>query len=32
MNVIETLIQRNEAYANSHFSPELKIMPSWISM
>jgi carbonic anhydrase len=32
MNVIDTLTQRNEAFANSRFSAELKIMPSLKTM
>jgi carbonic anhydrase len=32
MNVINTLTQRNEAFANSRFSAELKIMPSLKTM
>ena len=32
MSVIETLTQRNEAFANSRFSADLKIMPSMKTM
>jgi hypothetical protein len=32
MNVIDTLTQRNEAFANSRFSAELKIRPSLKTM
>src|SRR5260221_13104163 len=32
MSVIETLTQRNEAFASSRFSAELKIMPSMKTM
>jgi carbonic anhydrase len=32
MNVIDTLTQRNEAFASSRFSAELKIIPSLKTM
>jgi carbonic anhydrase len=32
MTVIETLTQRNEAFASSRFSADLKIMPSMKTM
>jgi carbonic anhydrase len=32
MTILETLIQRNETFVNSRFSPELKIMPSMKTM
>lgn len=32
MNVLDTLIQRNEAFAGSEFSPDLKILPSMATM
>jgi carbonic anhydrase len=32
MSVIETLTQRNEAFASSRFSADLKIMPSMKTM
>jgi carbonic anhydrase len=32
MNVIDTLIQRNEAFASSKFSADLKIIPSLKTM